>query len=138
MDVVGPGYFSTLGVPMLLGREILESDRGGAPGVCVINEAFAKRFFERRNPIGTRITSSDDERRTTFQVVGVAKNARTQGLRDDVEPRYFVAARQDLPAVKSPIFLIRTAAGSATVMTAVRKAIQGVDAGLPIESARVD
>ena len=83
-----------------------------------------------------RITSSDDERRTTFQVVGVAKNARTQGLRDDVEPRYFVAARQDLPAVKSPIFLIRTAARSATVMTAVRKAIQGVDGGLPIESAR--
>ena len=136
MDVVGPGYFSTLGVPILLGREIVESDRAGAPGVCVINEAFAKRFFERRNPIGLRITSSDDERRTTFQVVGVAKNARTQGLRDDVEPRYFVAARQDLPAVKSPIFLIRTAARSATVMTAVRKAIQGVDAGLPIESAR--
>ena len=96
MDVVGPGYFSTLGVPILLGRDILESDRAGAPGVCVINEAFAKRFFERRNPIGMRITSSDDERRTTYQVVGVAKNARTQGLRDEVEPRYFVAAQQDL------------------------------------------
>ncbi len=136
MDVVGPGYFSTLGVPMLLGREILESDRAGTPGVCVINEAFAKRFFERRNPIGMRITSSDDERRTTYQVVGVAGNARTQGLREEAEPRYFVAARQDLSGVKSPIFLIRTAARSAPVMTAVRKAIQGVDAGLPIESAR--
>ena len=136
MDVVGPGYFATLGVPMLLGRDILESDRGGAPGVCVINEAFAKRFFDRRNPIGMRITSSDDQRRTTYQVVGVAKNARSQGLRDEVEPRYFVAGRQDLSGMKSPIFLIRTDAKSAPVMTAVRKAIQGTDAGLPIESAR--
>jgi predicted permease len=136
MDVVGPGYFSTLGAPILLGRDILESDRAGAPRICVVNEAFAKRFFERRNPIGMRITSSDDERRTTYQVVGVASNARTQGLRDEVEPRYFVAATQDLSAVKSPIFLIRTGARTAPVMTAVRKAIHEVDAGLPIESAR--
>src|SRR6202035_2643352 len=57
LDVVGPGYFSTLGVPMVLGREILESDHVGAPKVCVINEAFAKRFFDRRNPVGMRITS---------------------------------------------------------------------------------
>ena len=136
MDVVGPDYFSTLGVPMLLGRDILESDRAGAPAICVINEAFARRFFDRRNPIGMRITSSDDERRTTYQVVGVAGNARTQGLRDEAEPRYFVAARQELPAVKSPIFLIRTGARSGPVMTAVRQAIRGVDGGLPIESAR--
>src|SRR5260370_26939612 len=136
MDEVEPGYLSRLGVPIMLGRAMLESVRGGAPGICVINEAFAKRFFERRNPIGMRITSSDDERRTTYQVVGVVKNARTQGVRDDVEPRYFVAARQDLSGMKSPIFLIRTAARTTPVMAAVRKAIQGVDAGLPIESAR--
>ncbi len=136
MDAVGPDYFSTLGVPMLLGREILESDRGGTARVCVINEAFARRFFARRNPVGMRITSSDDVRRTTYEVVGVAKNARTQGLREDVEPRYFVAARQDPPAVKSPIFLIRTSGRSGAVMTAVRKTIQGMDGGLPVESAR--
>jgi predicted permease len=136
MDVVGPGYFSTLGAPMLLGRDVLESDRGGTPRVCVINEAFAKRFFEGRNPVGMRITASDDLRRTTYEVVGVAKNARTQGLREDIEPRYFVAARQDPAAVKSPIFLIRTGGRSAAAMTAVRKTIQGMDAALPIESAR--
>ena len=50
VDVVGPGYFSTLGIPIRLGRDILESDRGEATRVCVINEAFAKRFFDRRNP----------------------------------------------------------------------------------------
>ena len=58
VDVVGPGYFSTLGIPIRLGRDILESDRGEATKVCVINEAFAKRFFDRRNPIGMRVARS--------------------------------------------------------------------------------
>jgi predicted permease len=136
LDVVGPGYFSTLGVPIALGREILESDRAGAPKVCVINEAFAKRFFDRRNPIGMRITMRDDgDRRTAYQVVGVAKNAHTQDLRGDVRPRYFVAARQAASSIKSPTFLIRTATETTPVMAAVRKTIERVDAALPILSA---
>jgi predicted permease len=136
-DVVGPGYFSTLGVPITLGREILENDRGDAPKVCVINEAFAKRFFDRRNPIGMRITSrEDDEKRTVYHVVGVAKNARTQSLRGDVEPRYFVAALQPPASANSPTFLIRTAIDAAPVTAAVRHTIQRVDTALPIMSAR--
>jgi predicted permease len=136
LDVVGPGYFSTLGIPIRLGREILDSDRGAATKVCVINEAFARRFFDRRNPIGMRVTSIGDGTTTTYQVVGVAKDARTQSLRGDVEPRYFVAARQTPSSAKSPTFSIRTATDRAPVMAAVRKTIQPVDAALPILSAR--
>ncbi len=133
LDLVGPGYFSTLGVPIVLGREILESDHAGAPQICVVNEAFAKRFFDGRNPIGMRLTGIDDDKRTTCQVVGVAKNAHTQRpLRGDVEPRYFVPAEQAPSSVNSPIFLIRTATGTAPVLTAVRQTIQSVDAALPI------
>ena len=66
-------------------------------------------------------------------MVGVAGNARTQGLRGDVEPRFLCPA---VPVpVNSPIFLIRTGGGSAPVMTAVRQSIQHMDAALPIESA---
>jgi predicted permease len=133
-DVVGPGYFRALGVPIVLGREVLESDHAGAPRVCAINEAFAKRFFNRRNPIGMRITSVED--RTPYQVVGVAKNAHTQSLRDDVEPRYFVPAAQPPSSTPSPTFLIRAASRTAPVMAAVRQTIQRVDAALPIVSAK--
>ena len=45
-DHVGPGYFSTVGTPSLLGREITDRDQPGGNKVCVINEAFVKRFFE--------------------------------------------------------------------------------------------
>jgi predicted permease len=134
-DVVGPGYFSALGVPIALGREILEGDHTGAPKVCVINEAFAKRFFDARNPIGMRITSVDEDKRTAYQVVGVARNARTKGLRGEVEPRYFVAAGQSPSSVSSPFFLIRTAMESGPVMAAVRKRVERVNAAIPILSA---
>jgi predicted permease len=135
MDVVGSGYFSTLGIPIVMGREILESDRAGAPLVCVINQAFAKRFFDRRNPIGMRITSIDEDQRTTYQVVGVARNSRTKDLRGDVEPRYFVAGMQAPPSVKSPTFLIRTESGTAPVMAAARNAIRYLGPAFPIITA---
>jgi putative ABC transport system permease protein len=134
LDVVGPGYFSTLGLPLSLGRDVLENDRRDASSVCVINEAFAKRFFERRNPIGMRVTSIDEDKRTAYQVVGVARNARTQSLRGEVEPRYFVVAGQ-WPSPESPTFLIRSVTDTAPLMAAVRKTVQGVNAALPITSA---
>jgi predicted permease len=137
VDVVGPGYFSTLGIPIRLGRDILESDRGDGTKVCVINEAFAKRFFDRRNPIGMRVAAvGDDESRTSYLVVGVASDAHTQTLRDAVVPRYFVAGYQAFDAVKSPTLLIRTAGDAALVMPVARKTVERVDAALPIMSAR--
>jgi predicted permease len=135
LDAIGPRYFSTLGVPMRLGREILENDRGIAPTVCVINEAFAKRFFDQRNPIGMRITLVNDDSRASYQVVGVATNARAHSLRGDVEPRFFVPATQRSSSTNSPTLLIRTASETGPVLPAVRKAIQGVDAATPIISA---
>jgi putative ABC transport system permease protein len=130
-DRVGPKYFSTLGVPVILGREILESDRGDAPRVCVINEAFAKLYFDRRNPLGFRVTLDNEDGGASYQVVGVAKNVRMQGLRGDVEPRFYVPVSEH-----SPTFLIRTASDAAPSLETVRRTIQRVDAALPIIAAR--
>ena len=134
LDVIGPHYFSTLGIPMRLGREVLERDRDGASNVCVINEAFARQFFDRRNPIGARIVLVNDDSRTSYEVVGVAGNARTQALRGVVAPRFFVTARRSSSAT-SPTLLIRTAVEAGPLLAAVRKTIQGVDAALPIAFA---
>lgn len=135
LDVVGPSYFSTLGIPISLGREIVAGDRGVGPTVCVINEAFARRYFDRRNPIGMHITLVNDDARTSYQVVGVAGNAHTQRLRGDVEPRYYIPSKEPSSSASSPTFLIRTATETAPAMAAVRRTIQRADAGLPIVSA---
>ena len=105
LDYVGPHYFATLGIPLTLGRDFLDSDRDGSPMVCIVNESFARLFFEGRNPIGLRVSTAEDGReRVTYQVVGVARNAHTQGLRGDVKPRYFVAGLQHLPQMRNPTF----------------------------------
>jgi hypothetical protein len=106
MDAVGARYFSTLRAPILLGRELIETDRCETPKVCVINEAFAKRFFDGRNPLGMGITTIGDEA-TRYVVVGVARNARTQALRGEVVPRYFVAAAQRPSLPTTPIVLVQ-------------------------------
>ena len=135
VDTVGPGYFATLGAPMVLGREILESDRAGSPAVCVINEAFAKRYFAGRSPIGLRVTMSGEDGGGCYLIVGVAGNGRTQDLRGEIEPRFFMAAAQSASPMTSPTFLVRTSADVPALVTTVRRTIERVDAALPIMSA---
>jgi hypothetical protein len=137
MDVVGSNYFSALGVPIILGRDILDSDRAGAPKVCVVNEVFARRFFGRRNPIGMYVTRVEgNDVGEAFQVVGVARSLRAHfnEIRGEVRPRYFIAAAQSPDEAKSPTFLVRTAAATAPVASAARKMIERLNSALPIES----
>jgi predicted permease len=135
VDAVGPGYFTTVGMRLVQGRDIHESDTPAAPKICVINEAFANRFFARRNPVGLRITSVEDNERATYLVVGVAKDARTRSPRQTVEPRMFIAGRQQPPGAGTPTFLVR-AQSDAPIATAVRQAIMEVDPNAPLTSLR--
>jgi predicted permease len=136
VDAVGPDYFATLGMRLVRGRDVQDSDTLAAPKVCVINESFAARYFANRNPIGLRVVVVDsDEQRTPLLVVGVAGDARTRSPRGAVEPRVFVASQQQVPGVASPTFLVR-AQSDAPVAAAVRQAIMEVDANAPLTSIR--
>ncbi len=93
-DAVGPNYFSTLGIPVLVGREITDQDRTGGRQVCVINETFAKRFFKNRNPIGLHVTQQYGEDRHTYEVVGVVRDSRQNRLRGEIEHRFYMPVSQ--------------------------------------------
>jgi predicted permease len=137
MDFVGPQYFSTLGIPMILGRETDQHDTESAPHVCVINEAFAKLFFAGRNPIGRHITQKFGDKKNLLEVVGVAKNARDHRLRGDVPPRFYVPADQAMYGPNEwAFFEIRTAGEPEKMIEAARKAILAVNENLPVENAR--
>ena len=144
LDVVGARYFSTLGVPVVQGREILETDGGDAAKVCVINQAFADRFFQNRNPLGLHVTTvADNGPRTTYRIVGVARNARTQGLREEPAPRVFLPGEQRLTAKPAiflvqdyPSFLIRTHDAAAPLVETLRRAIELTEPAPPLLAAR--
>ncbi len=134
-DIVGPGYFSTLGIPLILGREVGAQDTASAPHVCVINEAFAKRFFEGRNPIGLHVTESFADQKNPMEVIGVAKNSRDHALRDDVPARFFIPTEQGMDGPPPGVtFEIRTASDPNQTALAARKAILAVNGDLPIDN----
>jgi predicted permease len=137
MDFVGPQYFSTLGIPMVLGRELDQHDTESAPHVCVINEAFAKLFFSGRNPIGRHITQKFGDKKNLLEIVGVAKNARDHRLRGEVPPRFYIPADQRMYGPNEwAYFEIRTAGEPEKMIEAARKTILAVNENLPVENAR--
>ncbi|HJX83065.1 MAG TPA: FtsX-like permease family protein, partial [Candidatus Angelobacter sp.] len=136
-DTVGPNYFSTIGVPLLLGRETGLQDTAASPHVCVINEAFAKTFFADRSPIGRHITEKFGDRKNTMEIVGVARNVRDHRLRGDVPPRFYVPADQGMEGPNPWAFIeIRTAGDPEQMIGSARKAILSVSQDLPIDGAR--
>ncbi len=93
---VMPGFFETLGAKIVRGRPITEEDTASSRKVAVINEAFAKRFFKDRNPVGEHFGPGKIKYSTTFEVVGVSRDMRymTWGYKDPVRPMFWVPEAQ--------------------------------------------
>ena len=132
-DRVGPGYFETIGTPILAGRGIEARDMGDAPRVAVLNESAARFYFPNRNPLGSRI--STDDGKTWIDVVGVVRDAKQSGVRDAVERRFYsqFAFSQDDP-IGSLRLEIRVRGSTARAQELIRQEIRSVDPNLQIES----
>jgi putative ABC transport system permease protein len=93
---VMPGFFDTLGTKMALGRPINEDDTATTRKVAVINEAFAKKFFKDKNPIGEHFGADKIKYASTFEIVGVAKDMRymTSDYKDPIRPMFWVPETQ--------------------------------------------
>jgi len=115
---------------MRLGREIDARDTPKSPPVCVINEAFAQRFFPGRNPVGRHVTSAFPH---PMEIVGVAANARVRSLRGNIDPKFYAPADQ---TGGGSWFEIRTTVEPRRVLNAVRNKMLAVDENLSIETAR--
>jgi putative ABC transport system permease protein len=135
--VVSPDYFATIGVPLKQGRWFGERDRAAAPGVVIINEAMARRFFPDQNPVGRRLThdlSIVPGQSTTREIVGVVGDVRHFGLEQRTEPQMFLPHAQ-MPWPSMAI-VIRTPLDAARVGAAVREAVWSADATIPVPPLR--
>jgi predicted permease len=134
-DAVAPGYFATLGVPVVVGREIGEQDRAGGAAVCMINEAFARRFFAGRHPIGLHVTQHYAEQSHTYEVVGVVKDSRQGRLRAEIEHRFYTPASQPAAGISAVTFLIRPRGDGASLLAEVRRVVREAEPAMPIVQA---
>jgi putative ABC transport system permease protein len=132
-----PGYFATMGIPVVEGRAITDQDRDGAPPVVVVNRAFVRRYFPGQSPIGQRIKLTDDPADTTagwMTIAGVAADTRPASLDKAPAPEVF------LPHLQNPwpsmSLVIRTHGRPEAAVAAVRREIAALDPNLPVDKVR--
>ena len=92
---VGPGYFGTLGIPLMSGREFTPSDVDDAPKVAVINEQFARKFDLGRDAVGKWMGTGGRDAELNIQIVGVAQNAKYSEVKGEIPPLFFRPYRQN-------------------------------------------
>lgn len=132
---VGPGYFGTLGIPLLAGREFVELDALDAPRVAIVNEAFTRKFgLDGRDAVGKRmaIGRGDD---LPIEIVGLVQDARYSEVKDPVPPMFFTPYRQN-ERLGFLTFYARTTGGPGPVLSAVTPLLQRIDPNLPVENLR--
>lgn len=124
-----PGYLPAMGIRLLRGRGILESDRAGAPLVAVINETMANRYWPGEDPVGVRFsTESTDGPWTT--VVGVVADVHHDGLDLPVRPEMWVPVQQ-LPAAALTL-VVRASGDPVDLLPSVRSEVRMLDPDLPL------
>lgn len=135
-NAVGPGYFSTLGIPVLSGREFVESDRLGGREVVIVNEAFADKFKLGRNAVGTLMARSG---RTNgaydMEIVGLVQNSKYAEVKAVVPPLFFTPYKQD-ERIGFLSFYVRTDASPEALLRTVPGIVAALDGNLPVEEAR--
>ncbi len=132
---VGPGYFRTMGVPLIGGREFTPADIVGSPKVAIVNEAFAKKFNLGRDAVGKRIGGGRQEETLDIEIVGLVQNAKYSEVKREVPPLFFRPYRQD-DEVGSMTFYVRTAVDPSSFLVNIPKAVAKLDANLPVENLR--
>jgi len=132
---VSPGYFGTLGTPLLIGRDFSAQDDLHAPPVMIINESAARRFFGEQSPIGKIISSAAGHAGQTvvYQVIGVVKDAKYTWVGEGPALTAYLACAQDIKPRPWVNFEVRSQARSEALAPAVRAVISQVNRAIALE-----
>jgi predicted permease len=128
-NVVSPAYFENLRIPLLFGREILETDKPNSPRVAVINQAMAERFWHSLDPLGKHFKRKEDPTHP-LEVVGVVADSRTDDLTLPTEPYFYLALAQE---PRLPVTIqARTAGDPESMAHEVVATLKSLDPAMPL------
>lgn len=137
---VGPGYLETMKTLLLAGRDFEDHDVAAAPNVAIINEKFAQEVFGGDDPIGRtfRYEANVGEVDPVFQIVGLVKNTKYNGLREETRAIAFLPVAQDKGTPNELNFVIRSRDSFRSVMTGVQQKMAQLDRGLLVDFRVLD
>jgi putative ABC transport system permease protein len=130
---ITPGYFKTLGIAQLKGREFSEHDDKQAPGVIIVNQAFAQKFFPNEDPIGKRIRpgiATDEEKPAMREIVGIVADVKNRNLSSEFRPGYFLPTAQ-IPFNEMTV-VVKATGDPHTLISAVQREVTAMDKELPV------
>ena len=133
LGAVTPGYFQTMGIPLLRGRDVSLNDTHDRPNVALINQTMADREWPGQDPVGKRVAIGGDpaDPQSWITVVGVVGNSQRADLQAGPEPTLYLPHSQfTLPYMG---VVVRSNTGEAAIANAVRAAVRSLDTELPIE-----
>src|SRR6202035_564251 len=128
---VGTGYFKTMAIPILQGREFLSSDRKGAPRVAILNQNLARQLFGNVNPIGHTIHFPKG---APIQIAGVAKNSKYFTLGEEHPNAYYEPYAQWGGSIVNLHFLVRTAGSPQALVPAINTTLGQLDPAAALET----
>ncbi|HLY63780.1 MAG TPA: ABC transporter permease [Terriglobia bacterium] len=131
-NLVGPHFFETLGIPLLLGRAIEERDDETSPKIAVINQKAVRDFFHGDNPVGKQIDLGSMKQPRRMEVVGVVGDAKDNELRNDPPPTVFLPYLQNLRSSTFMSFEVRTSGDPKSIVAAIRNEVHATDKDLPM------
>jgi len=126
---IGPDYFATLGVPLLVGREFEWNDSAGSARVAVVNETLVRTLFGGGNPIGRRIGFGRSDEPPDIEVVGVVRDSRSE-VQEEIPPFAYFPYTQD-PRLRQLTFYVQTRQAPASAAGAVRAIVTRLEPNLP-------
>ncbi|MDQ2710908.1 MAG: ABC transporter permease [Acidobacteriota bacterium] len=130
---VGPGFFETMGIPILAGRSIDERDRENAPAVAVVNQVFVKKFFSGISPMGRHFRLQMEKDPPDLEVVGVARSARQSSLKGEIPPVAYVSYLQaDKNHPLQMFFELRTTGNPLALANTVRRIVHEAGPEVPV------
>jgi predicted permease len=126
-NIIGPGFFHTMGIPILAGREIADADGPDKPGIVLVNETFVKKFLSNTNPLGHVLGSG----KYATAIVGVVRDSKYKSVNEDPMPMaYYNAMQIPLNAMQIEVRVRGDAMGT---LPEVRKAVASLYPNVPIE-----
>jgi putative ABC transport system permease protein len=129
---ISPNYFSTLGVPLLSGRELTEADGATAPKVALASESMVKRFFPGRNPLGLHFAfGGGDKVVPDIEIVGVVKDVKQEHVSTAIQPYVYIpyAQRQKITGMT---FYVRSERDPLLLASSLQDIVRQLDANLPV------
>jgi predicted permease len=133
---VAPGYFKTMSIPLLAGRDFTRSDRLDSPKVAIVNERFAEKFNLGRDAIGKRMaTGTGNGVKLDIEIIGLAKNAKYSDVKDAVPALFFRPYRQ-AERIGAITFYVRTTGAPEQALQTSQRVVAAVDPNLPVDNLR--